>query len=111
MIEIPVIPVLAFTGVILLSIYKFVVEPVFLSPLSKIPNAHWSAPLSNFWIYWIRYTERENVTVHAAHMKFGEVIRLAPHELSTSSIDGGVRTIYTGGFEKTGWYSVFENYG
>lgn len=110
MVETPVIPVLSLVGLIVLSIYKFVIEPVFLSSLSKIPNAHWSAPLSNFWIHWVRFTQTENATVHAAHVKHGEVIRLGPNELSVSSIDGGVRTIYSGGFEKAEWYSVFENY-
>jgi hypothetical protein len=48
--------------------------------------------------------------VHAAHLKHGSVVRLAPNELSMNDI-GGLRTVYAGGFEKGQWYSIFDNYG
>jgi hypothetical protein len=104
------IPILSASALLLLSIYKFIINPTFLSPLSKIPNAHWSAPISDLWILWIRYRVRENRVVHAAHLKHGSVIRLGPNELSINDI-GGLRTVYAGGFEKGDWYSIFDNYG
>jgi len=104
------IPILAFTALFFLSIYRLIIYPIFLSPLSKVPNAHWSSPFLPLWILWIRFYSKENRTLHAAHLKYGPVIRLAPNELSINDISG-VRTVYTGGFEKGQWYSIFDNYG
>lgn len=96
---------------ILALIYKFIVYPSLISPLQQIPNAHWTAPFSSAWILWIRYNSRENRVVHAAHVKYGPVVRLGPNEISVNTVDGGIRTIYGGGFEKGDWYSIFDNFG
>ncbi len=53
----------------------------------------------------------ENRNVRAAHEHKGSVVRLGPNEISVSSVDGGIKTIYSGGFEKGEWYSIFDNYG
>ncbi|KXX75322.1 putative sterigmatocystin biosynthesis P450 monooxygenase STCB [Madurella mycetomatis] len=89
--------------------YRYVIH-LALSPLAHIPNAHWSAPFSRLWILGIRFTHRENRTLHAAHYRLGPVIRVGPYELSINDIES-VRTVYQGGFEKPAWYSVFDNYG
>jgi hypothetical protein len=102
-------PVLASIVVIFLT-YHFIIHPAFFSPLAKIPNAHWSTPYSRIWILNVRYKNRENRTLHAAHKRLGPVIRLAPYELSIDDVDC-VRTVYQGGFDKSSWYSVFDNYG
>lgn len=104
------IPILAFTALSLLALYKFIIYPTLLSPLSSIPNAHWSSPVSSLWSLWIKYKVRENRVVHAAHLKHGSVVRLGPNELSVNDV-GGLRTVYAGGFEKGEWYSIFDNYG
>lgn len=46
---------------------------------------------------------QNNRTVHAAHQKHGPIVRLGPNELSVNCVDGGIRTIYAGGFEKHDW--------
>ena len=95
-----------------LVIYKYILHPVFLSPLSKIPNAHPTSALSPLWILLSRFKQRENSTVHAAHVKYGPVVRLAPNEISINCVDGGTRTVYGGGFERHEWYThLFSNYG
>jgi hypothetical protein len=104
------IPVLASLLISIAAFYKFIIYPTFISPLSKIPNAHWSSPISPFWVLWTRYHCRENRTVHAAHLKHGPIVRLAPNELSVNDV-AGLRTVYAGGFEKGQWYSIFDNYG
>jgi hypothetical protein len=104
------IPVLASIAISIIAIYRFIIYPTFISSLSKIPNAHWSAPISPFWILWARYRCWENRKVHAAHLKHGSVVRLAPNEISVNDV-GGLRTVYAGGFEKGEWYSIFDNYG
>ena len=104
------IPVLGFAVLSVLALYKIIIFPGFISPLSKIPNAHWSSPYSAFWILWTRYHCHENRSVNAAHLKHGPVVRLGPNELSVNDV-GGLRTVYAGGFEKGQWYSIFDNYG
>jgi hypothetical protein len=97
---------------LLLVLYRFIVSPNFISPLSKIPHAHWSSGISSFWILWIRYSSKEISTIHEAHKKHGPVIRLAPNEISVNCVKGGIQTVYAGGFEKHEWYSnLFDNYG
>ena len=39
------------------------------------------------------------------------MVRLGPNEISVNCVDGGIRTIYGGGYEKGDWYAVFNNYG
>ncbi|KAK4126896.1 cytochrome P450 [Parathielavia appendiculata] len=80
------------------------------SPLSRIPNAHWSAPFSRLWILWVRFVRNENRTLYSAHRRLGPIIRVGPNELSINDLES-VRTVYQGAFEKPAWYSVFDNYG
>lgn len=106
------IPAIALCLLLCLAVYRFLVFPVFFSPLSKVPNAHWSASISPLWILYHRLVQNDTPTVHQAHGRLGPVIRLAPNELSVNCVEGGIRTIYGGGFDKGDWYSnVFSNYG
>lgn len=81
------------------------------SELQDLPKGHWSVPYSSAWILYIRYTNRENATLHAAHLKHGSLIRIGPREVSTNAVDGGIKVAYGGGLDKGDWYSVFNNYG
>ena len=93
-------------------VYKYTVYPIFLSPLSKLPNAHLSCSFSPLWIWWKRYQEKENQAIHAAHVEHGDIVRLGPNEVSIGCVDEGIRTVYGGGFEKWSWYpNQFNNYG
>ncbi|EME83790.1 uncharacterized protein MYCFIDRAFT_202777 [Pseudocercospora fijiensis CIRAD86] len=108
----PTIPSAAGVALLALAIYKYIIYPAFLSPLAKIPNAHWSASISPLWILYHRHQQQDTFVVHACHSRLGPIMRLAPNELSVNCVDGGIRTIYAGGFEKGDWYSnVFSNYG
>ncbi len=101
----------AAVAILAFAVYRFVLYPAFLSPLSRIPNAHWSAPFSRLWILWVRFVHRENRTLHRAHGRLGPVVRVGPNELSINDLDS-VRAVYQGGgFEKPVWYSLFDNYG
>lgn len=90
--------------------YRYVFYPAFISPLSKLPNAHFTSSISGLWILWKRYQAKEINTIFKSHQKNGPIVRLGPNEVSVNCVDGGVRTIYTGGFEKSDWYSMFVNY-
>lgn len=91
-------------------LYQYVLYPAAFSPLSRIPNAHWSCSISPAWILWARFKSRENRTLHLAHQLHGPIVRLGPNELSVNSVEA-VKTIYQGGFDKHQWYSIFNNYG
>lgn len=105
------IPLLAACLLVAFGIYSLIIYPAFISPLAKIPNAHWTAPFSSLWIHNCRRLEQETFVTHEAHQRLGPVIRLAPDVISVNNVDGGIRTIYSGGFEKGDWYTnVFNNY-
>lgn len=98
------VTMLAVAGLSLLVFYKGIVYPIFLSPLSKIPNAHWMAPITPVWILWKRFRNQNNRTIQAAHEKLGPIIRLSPSEISINCVEDGIKSVYTGGFEKHNWY-------
>lgn len=95
---------------LLFGIYHFIIYPAFLAPISRLPNAHWSAAVSPLWILHKRFRKRENRALQEAHRRLGPYIRVAPREVSVDDVEG-VRGVYGGGFEKPGWYGVFDNYG
>lgn len=104
------VPELVSLAILIYLAYHFVLHPAFLSPLSALPNAHWSAPISPLWILHKRYVHRENGTLVAAHKRLGPYVRVAPNEVSVDDLEG-VKQIYMGGFGKPEWYAVFDNYG
>ncbi|KAJ5963994.1 uncharacterized protein N7479_003870 [Penicillium vulpinum] len=104
--------ILAFLILILTSflIYHHGINPYFLSPLSSIPNAHFTSPLSSYWIDRKRSTGTEVLAIYALHQKHGPIVRLGPKELSVNSLHG-LKIIYTGAFEKHAFYNdVFVNF-
>lgn len=106
------IPFLSVIVSLSLFIYKFIVHPAFLSPLAKIPAANWHARISPLWLYWKRFTITENQTIIRLHREKGPIVRTAPNELSVNCYEGGLKTIYTGGFPKHAFYARrFTNYG
>jgi hypothetical protein len=97
---------------LILSVYRYLIHPTFISPLSKIPAGHWTAHFSPAWILWKRWTNTENEAVQKLHLAHGPCIRLGPKELSLNGFEGGLKQIYLGGFPKTNFYPQgFVNYG
>lgn len=86
------------------AFYKFVVHPALFSPLAKIPTAHWSCRFSPFWYYYMKWSHQENATVYRKHMELGSALRLAPNVISINCYEGGVKSIYQGGFPKPVFY-------
>lgn len=103
---------LAAAVVVALLIYRAFIHPALVSPLAKIPNAHWSVPVSPAWMLWRRFRMQNNRTIQAAHERLGPIVRLGPSEISVNCVDGGIKSVYTGGFEKHDWYPrVFGSLG
>jgi hypothetical protein len=101
--------------VLLLShvVYKFV-----RNPLRKIPAAHPFAHFTSLWIDSVRWRSVENAMLKEAHDRLGPIVCLGPNEISVNCVQGGIREVYAGGFEKKStakggynWYSFFANYG
>lgn len=91
--------------------YKYFLQPAFLSPLSRIPGAHFTSHFSTAWILWQRYRGRENRAIHDAHKRLGPIVRLGSTELSVNSLDA-LKAIYSDDFDKDEFYSrAFDNYG
>ena len=70
-----------------------IIYNTFLHPFSDFPGP----PLARVSKVWSRYGNlkgRKSHRIHAAHRKYGPVIRVAPNELSFSSPEA-VRDIYT----------------
>lgn len=99
-------------SLVLYALYSYIIHPLFFSPLRSIPPAHWSTIFSNLWIQYHRARSVETFVVHDAHQRLGPLLRLGPDCISVNNVDGGIRTVYTGGWEKGDWYAnVFCNYG
>ncbi|KAH8660811.1 cytochrome P450 3A6 [Tricladium varicosporioides] len=77
------------------------------SPLSSIPNLHWTSPYTQLYVTYLKGAGKEHRTRLAAHRKLGSVVRVGPNELAVNCIENGVQTIYSGNFEKSDWYAGF----
>lgn len=91
--------------------YVCLIHPLLLSPLAKVPNAHWTSAFSPLWIQWTRYRHRELEAVLKAHRNLGPIVRLGPTDLSVNSYKDGIRIIYGGGFDKSSYFNHFNYYG
>ena len=92
--------------------FRFLIYPAFISSLRKLPKAHPTCSISPAWILLQRWRGQENKILDEAHKKLGPVVRLGPREVSVNCVEGGIRTIYAGGFDKHNWYAtIFNNYG
>ena len=92
-------------------VFHLVIHPSLLSPLAKIPSAHWSSSYVSWWIIWKRYQEQELACVKEAHRRSGPIIRLGPTDVSISSYEDGIRMVYGGGFEKPAYFDFSSHYG
>lgn len=92
------------------AVYRLLVSPVFVSPPGKIPDAHWSSAISPLWILYALYKDTEVERLAEAHENLGPVVRVGPRDVSIESVEN-VKTVYTGRFNRTKWYGIFENYG
>lgn len=87
----PNLLVLAVTSIVLYLLY-IAFYNVFLHPLRNVPGP----PLARLSKLWSRYGNlkgRKSHRIHAAHLKYGNVVRVAPSELSFAD-PAAVRDIY-----------------
>jgi hypothetical protein len=95
-------------------LYAHIIHPLFLSPLRKVPAAHWSSSISSVWIRYHRRKGSQALPAIAdAHSQKGPIIRLSPNEVSVSSLEGAKKVyVERGGFAKPLWWArEFASYG
>ena len=90
-------------------LYRDILHPALISPLSKLPAAHPTSHFTSTWIWWRRRTGRESRSIFAAHQRCGPIVRLGPNEVSIASQEG-LRKVYFSGFTRTKWILPFRNY-
>jgi hypothetical protein len=78
-----------FMGIALLSI---LVISYLRNPLRNVPGPFW-AKFSNLWLVYHTRQGRMHRKIIEVHEKYGPLVRLGPHEISTADIDS-LRTIY-----------------
>lgn len=85
-------------------------------PLSRVPPIHWSAPVSSSYTLYLLYSHSRRVCLYDAHTGRQElseshpVVRVGPNEVSIMTNEG-IRLVYGGGFERSSWYELFDNFG
>ncbi|TFK51092.1 cytochrome P450 [Heliocybe sulcata] len=82
------------------------------SPLAKIPGPAVSK-LIRLWLVYQELTGRRRTYIHDLHKLYGEVVRIAPNEVSFATGEA-VKQIYSvggSGYEKTEFYNLFMNFG
>ncbi|KAK3939384.1 cytochrome P450 [Diplogelasinospora grovesii] len=114
--ETPISHPFALTGITLLIsafVYKFIIYPIFLSPLSKIPAAHPLAKVTSLWMQYQRWRHRDFDVIRDAFARKGPYVRLGPNEMVVNSIEG-IQSAYGVGqhnFDKHWSYEYFITHG
>ena len=91
-------------------VYHLSISTLF-SPLAKIPGPK-SFALTKFKLAYEDYKGTRTRKINALHQQYGPVVRIGPIEVTFNSISA-LRAIYGAGsgFERTGFYHMFEVYG
>ena len=105
------IPTLALILLIGLAIYRYLIQPLYISPLSQVPRPK-SYALTSWRLALDEWLGKRTRRIHQLHQQYGAVIRIGPNEVSFNSTRA-MKTIYGAGsgFEKTTFYRMFDAYG
>lgn len=96
-------------GAIFVVVY--IVVQGLLSPLSKLPGP-WYTRFTSLWLKYQEFTANRRESIHRLHQAYGPVVRLAPDEVSFTSLDA-IKEIYASGgsgYDKTELYSLFKQF-
>lgn len=96
------------TTIFLISILIFwLIYRLLFSPISTVPGP-WYTKLSGLFVVYHDFNGTKRLWIHGLHLKYGEVVRLAPDEVSFAS-PRAIKEIYiaSGGYVKTELYSLF----
>lgn len=91
--------------------FAYIVASGLFSPLSKVPGP-WYTKFTSLWIKYQEFTSNRRESIHTLHKRYGPVVRLAPNEVSFTSLDA-IKEIYASGgsgYDKTELYSLFKQF-
>ncbi|EGP84394.1 putative P450 monooxygenase [Zymoseptoria tritici IPO323] len=93
------------------AFYQFIVQPLYLDRLSKIPGPKLYA-LTKWRLALEEWRGARTRTIDALHNQYGPVIRIGPNEIHCNSL-AALRTIYGAGsgYGRTSFYRMFDAYG
>lgn len=92
-------------------IFKLIIAPLYLSPLSRIPGKKLYA-ITRWRIAFDEWNGKRTSNIHKLHQQYGPVVRIGPNEVHFNS-PTALRKIYGAGsgFERTDFYRMFDVYG
>lgn len=92
-------------------IKNFLLDPLFLHPLSRVPGPR-SFALTKWRLALEDLRSRRTPTIAQLHAQYGPAVRVGPNELSFNSLSA-LKTIYGPGsqFGRTTFYRMFDVYG
>jgi hypothetical protein len=102
--------VLAGTAFIAVLLHRLFLNPLFFSPLGRIPGPKLYA-LTKWRLARDDWGRRTRI-IHSLHLQYGPIVRIGPDEVHFNSTSA-LRTIYGAGsgFERTSFYAMFDVYG
>lgn len=89
-------------------LYYFIIYPLYLHPLAKVPGPKICA-LTKYYILYKSWNQERNRYVNGLHEKYGSIVRIGPNQVDISDI-AYQKDIYIGNYDKTGFYAQFVNY-
>jgi hypothetical protein len=75
-----------------IAILSLLLINYFRNPLRNVPGPFW-AKFSNLWLVYHTGQGRMHRKIIEVHEKYGPLVRLGPHEISTADIDS-LKVIY-----------------
>ena len=91
---------------VILLIYR-----LWLSPLARLPGPTICA-LTRLPLMYHEFNGNRRKFIHALHLKYGPVVRVAPDEVSFATREAA-KEIYTSGgsgYDKSSFYNLFSNF-
>ncbi|KAI0747580.1 cytochrome P450 [Fomes fomentarius] len=98
-------------GLIGLSLLCLAIYRLWLSPLAPLPGSTLCA-LTRLPLMHHEFTAQRSIFIHALHLKYGPVVRVAPNEVSFASREA-VKEVYASGgsgYDKSNFYHLFSNF-
>ena len=95
-----------------LLIASIVLYRLWLAPLAHLPGP-WICAITRLPLMYHEFSGKRRSFIHDLHLKYGPVVRVAPDEVSFATREA-LKEIYTSGgsgYDKTSFYSLFENFG
>jgi len=95
------------------TVWRYIVYPLFLSPLASVPAASPIARFSTLWIEWQRLNGNDFQSISAAFATKGPYVLISPRELALNDIDA-VNCVWGTGsadFDKHSSYSYWATQG